>query len=332
MQLLILGYSSIVRRRVLPAANAIGVFSRISVASRHHGPAKAGHYAPSADAGHPAGEDGRPEDVTWFTDYEQALRASGADVAYVSGVNSMHVAWATRALEHGLHVIVDKPAFPDVESAEQLVALARQRQRALAEATVFAFHPQMTELRSLMSDADATRVTMTFSIPPLPDDDFRYRSDSGGGSLYDLGPYVVATSRVLFGAVPTAVHCDVLTTRGSPEVDTSFGVMLTHDARGVLAGHCGFETVYQNRLSAVTRTRAIDVERIFSTPPDFPPTLTVLEAGAARVVHVPAADAFGVFLGAFCDAIARNDFDAFLSALLEDARLLRRLRLAAGRM
>ena len=323
MHLLFLGYSSIVRRRVLPAARTVSAIRRISVASRSHGRDGA--------AGRVDG-DGAVD--RWYSDYVDALASAAADLVYVSGANECHAELAMRALGHGYDVIVDKLAFLDLEAAEEAVRLARQQKRGLAEATVFLFHPQAAVLRALIDPAEkpVIRATATFSFPPLPPDDFRYRADCGGGSLYDLGPYVVATNRLLFGAAPTSVHCTVLSRdRGSwDNVDTSFSVLLTHGDGGSLAGHFGFVTAYQNRLSVVTRSRTIDADRLFTTPPDLACTLRVREGHDDRNVPVAPGDAFALFLEAFIDAMGRRDFGAFESALLDDAALLARLRHAAG--
>ena len=212
-----------------------------------------------------------------------------------------------RALHHGCHVIVDKPAFLDLEAAQEAVRLARERDRGLAEATVFLFHPQAAALRALVDPAESsvTRATATFSFPPLPPGDFRYRADCGGGSLNDLGPYAAATNRLLFGAAPNDVHCKVLSRDTSRDagVDTSFSVLLTHAAGGSLAGHFGFVTAYQNRLSVVTRSRTIDADRLFTTPPDLACTLRVREGHDDRTVPVAPGDAFALFLEAFIDAM-----------------------------
>ena len=319
MHLLFLGYSSIVRRRVLPAAISVPAIRRIAIASRSQAPAATRTRATGAG---PA--------IQWFADYEEALTSSKADLVYVSGVNAAHKEWVLRALEHKCHVIVDKPAFLEVDTARAAVTLAREQGRGLAEATVFMFHPQVAALRSLMDQDDAglTRATAALSFPPLPPDNFRYRAECGGGSLYDLGPYAAAANRLLFGAAPGKVHCTVLT-RG-PAVDTSFSVLLTHEHGGSLAGHFGFVTAYQNRLSVLTRARAIEAERLFTTPPDLACTLRVREDRTDRTVPVPAADPFARFLEAFLAAIARRDFVRFERALLEDAELLARLRQAAG--
>ena len=323
MHLLFLGYSSIVRRRVLPAAQTVSAIRRISVASRSQGR---------------DGAEGRVDDGDavnhWYADYADALDAAAADLVYVSGVNAVHGEWVSRALRHGCHVMVDKPAFLDLASAEAAVRLAREQGRGLAEATVFLFHPQAAALCALVDPAEsaATRVTAMFSFPPLPPDDFRYRADCGGGSLYDLGPYAAATNRLLFGRAPDNVHCRVLSrdARRDPGVDTSFNVLMTHADGGSLAGHFGFVTAYQNRLSVVTRSRTIDADRLFTTPPDLACTLRVREGYDERTVPVAGGDAFGLFLEAFVDAIGRRGFGAFERALLEDAALLGRLRRAAG--
>ena len=323
MHLLILGYSSIVRRRVLPAARSVSAIRRISVASRSQ--ARDGAVADG-------GGDGAVD--RWYSDYEDALASSAADLVYVSGVNSVHADWVTQALRHGCHVIVDKPAFLDPETAETAVHVAREHDRGLAEATVFEFHPQAAALRAIVDPAEAavTRATATFSFPPLPPSDFRYQADCGGGGLYDLGPYAAATNRLLFGAAPDNVHCTVLSRDASrdPGVDTSFSVLMTHTNGGSLAGHFGFVTAYQNRLSVVTRSRTIDADRLFTTPPDLACTLRVREGRDDRAVPVAPGDAFALFLEAFIGAIERSEFAPFERALLDDAALVARLRRAAG--
>ena len=314
MHLLILGYSSIVRRRVLPAARSLPIFSAISIASRSQGA---------------RGEDSR---VAWYADYDSALEGSGADVVYVSGVNSVHPELIAKALDRGHHVVVDKPALPDRRSTEAMVALARKRGTGLAEATVFAFHPQVAAVKALVAGASpaSTRVTAAFSVPGFPPGDFRYRAECGGGCLSDLGPYAVATNRLIFGAMPSAVSCRVLT-RSESGVDTSFSVLMTHDSGGAVAGHFGFVTAYQNRMSVLTEARAIDADRIFTTPPELEPAIRVRDASGERVVTAPAGDAFAGFLGAFAEAVTRGAFDEFESAMLADAALLERLREAARR-
>lgn len=314
MHLLILGCSSIVRRRVLPAALTVRAIERVSVASRRP---RAADVEINGD---------------WFDDYDAAIDASGADAVYVSGVNTEHERWVFRALERGLHVIVDKPAFLELDVAERASDRARRAKRVIAEAAVFAFHPVAQTMRRLVVEDPRTswRATMMFCTPPLDAQNFRYRAECGGGCLYDLGPYVVATNRLLFGAAPTTVDCKVLSTTGTPPVDTSFGVMLTHGGGSALTGYCGFVTAYRNHLSILTDARFIEAERVFTTPPSMNCAIHMRTVADDRQVIAPAADSFALFLGAFAEAAASGEGEAFASALIEDARLLARLRKAAS--
>lgn len=278
-----------------------------------------------------SGATGPETGVSWYPDYDAALADSGAEIVYVSGINSEHAAWVTRALERGCHVVVDKPALPDVETTAAAVALARRRKVGLAEATVFTFHPQVATLRKLMEGAATStiRATAVFSVPPLPASDFRYQGAFNGGSLSDLGPYAAAVNRLVFGASPSTVSCRVLT-RTAEGLDTSFSVLMTHESGGSLAGHFGFVTSYQNRLSVLTDTRSVDVDRIFTSPPDAPATLRVRTASGEQAVTAPAADAFAEFLSAFAAAVERREFETFEAAICADAALLARLRQAAA--
>jgi NDP-hexose-3-ketoreductase len=313
VHLLILGCSSVVRRRVLPAARTVPAIERVSLASRRP---RAADVDVNGD---------------WFDDYDAAIESSGADAVYVSGVNAEHERWVLRSLDRGLHVVVDKPALLDLDSAECAVDRARHAQRVIAEATVFAFHPVSQTMRTLVAGdpMPGWRVTMTFCVPPLDAQDFRYRAGCGGGCLYDLGPYVAATNRLLFGAPPATVACQVLSVTGTPPVDTSFSVLLTHGDGGALAGHCGFVTAYRNHLSVLTDARFVEAERVFTTPPSMTCAIRVRTSQDERQVIAPAADSFALFLDAFTAAVASGRGEAFASALLEDARLLARLRKAA---
>jgi NDP-hexose-3-ketoreductase len=124
MRFLLIGYSKIAQKRVLPALAQVGI-TRIDVASRSRAAAVA-----------------LPERMSGqvFDDYETALVESQADLVYISTVNRTHAEWAEEALQHGCHVVVDKPAFTSLDDAQRLVDLAQQQSRCLAEANTYGYH------------------------------------------------------------------------------------------------------------------------------------------------------------------------------------------------
>src|SRR5262245_40435296 len=120
MRLLILGYSSIVERRVMPAAAKVGRIEEISIASKSR-----------------KRPEGWPKQGQFFDDYEAALRGSDCDLVYLSLPNAWHEHWVMAALAAGKHVVVDKPAMMTLTGSERAVSEARRVGRLVAEATVF---------------------------------------------------------------------------------------------------------------------------------------------------------------------------------------------------
>src|SRR5665213_67999 len=180
MRLLIIGYSSIAQRRVIPAAAATVAIEEISIASKSRVEPK----------------EGWPKRGRFFSDYDAALRDSRADIVYLSLPNAMHEYWVLTALGSGKHVLVDKPAMLTTEACERGVAEARRSGRLLAEATVFGCHPHFDALRSFVAEhGPLTHVDAQFIIPPLPTVNFRNHGELGGGCLLDMGPYAAALMR-----------------------------------------------------------------------------------------------------------------------------------------
>ena len=266
-----------------------------------------------------------------YADAAGALADSPAEVVYVTTENSRHAPLVLAALESGRHVIVDKPAFPDRETAERAANLAARKNRVLAEATVWADHPRLDGLRQAFAAAGTApaRLSAVFSFPPLPPGNFRHCPELGGGALFDLGPYAASPGRALFDAEPEHVACHVLT-RGE-EVETAFACLLVYPGGRSLAGTFGFDTGYANRLDVLGAGLAVSMDRAFTPPPGAALTLECNSPGGGETRTFEPADAFGRFFKRVFAAMDQGRGVAALAeALLADARTLDRLRRAAG--
>jgi len=306
-----LGWSAFAQRRTLPALARLGM-AHIDVASR------------SRTVTLPAGITGEV-----FNDYGAALRSSTTDWVYVSTRNTDHFTWAARALESGRHVIVDKPAALSLADVERLVTLATKANRLVAEATVYAWHPQIEQLRQIASDAGpVTTLVATFSFPPLPPTDFRWQAAQGGGALWDLGPYAITPGRIFFGEAPTEVIARV-SRRDGDEVETAFTAMLRYSGGRSVIGHFGMTTAYVNRLTLLGPNLEATVDRAFTTAPDQPALIRGQQHGRPIATEVGAADAFSLFLADAFAAPAAGRQSQFADWMLDDARCLERLRASA---
>jgi predicted dehydrogenase len=316
MDVLILGLSSVVTRRVLPALKSLSQIGHIEVATRK-----------SAD---PVTRKSWTN-VALYEDYAEALRRSRAEMVYVSLVNSEHARWTQAALESGKHVVVDKPAFLGRELAGRMVELAAKHDVCLAEATVFGYHPQVRIARQLLEEVGSapTRISMVLSFPPMDPGNFRYQAALGGGAIWDIGPYLVATSRLFFGCEPSTVDCRVLA-RNDANVEIAFSAVGTFPEGRSLVGHFGFDTAYVNRLQLIGRSHIAEIERAFTTPPDYANTIRVTSPKGASAIDIAPADAFQCFFEYLLMRIEASDWSSLASDLLADSQALDRYREAAG--
>jgi len=252
MRLLILGLSSIVERRVIPAAAKVEAIMEISIASK-------GRPKPN----------GWPKQGRFFNDYAAALRDHDSDLVYLSLPNAMHEHWVMAALAAGKHVVVDKPAMMTSAASARAVEAARRVNRAVAEATVFGHHPQFEALAAFVAEhGPLTQAAVQFIIPPLPIGNFRNHRDLGGGCLLDMGPYAAATMRILGGG--EASHVTALAGGRHPQtgVDMGFSILARLGNGGAFSGHFSFEGEYQNRLLVVGGSGSVVIERVFTPPAD----------------------------------------------------------------
>ena len=190
MRLLILGYSSIAQRRVIPAAAKVAAIDEISIASKSRA-ARRARAGRNADAFLP---------IT-----TPRLRESGSDLVYVSLPNAMHERWVLAALAAGKHVIVDKPAMITLRGVRT------RRQRSAARRASVSPRPPCSAItrisrrcRALSPKTARSRwSTPSSSSHPCRSPIFAITPSLGGGCLLDMGPYAAALMRILGGGAPS---------------------------------------------------------------------------------------------------------------------------------
>jgi dTDP-3,4-didehydro-2,6-dideoxy-alpha-D-glucose 3-reductase len=313
MKLLLIGFSRFARRRVLPAASAIDEIGTIDIASSHADIAATGEISKLGRIA---------------ADWRAALDDMEPGLVYVSLINSDHESAVRHAIERGHHVVVDKPGFLSLDTAEEMVALAQKHSRVLAEATCYAFHPLFPATRTIVQDlgTEITKVVAVFT-PPVPADDFRHDRAAGGGALLDTGPYMASLGRVLWGTEPDRVHV-IVGDRTPAGLETSYSVVAGYPGGKTIAGQFGFTTAYRNSVQLLGRGITVDLTRPFSAPPEMTVDIRVESGGESHTRSVSPADSMRLFLSGVLDAVraGSREFDA---SLLSDARTLDSLVRAA---
>ncbi|MEO7944062.1 MAG: Gfo/Idh/MocA family oxidoreductase, partial [Marmoricola sp.] len=132
------------------------------------------------------------------------LASLGVEGVTVTTPPGTHVDLAHRALDAGLHVVVDKPFALDAASARSVVEHAERAGRVLSVYQNRRWDGDFLSLRALVDSGELGTVRrLTTRVerfrPELPAWLVRAPASEGGGTLVDLGPHLIDQATQLFG-------------------------------------------------------------------------------------------------------------------------------------
>ena len=142
--------------------------------------------------------------ATW--DFDE-LCASGIDTVYVAVPNFLHFDYCKKALEKGLNVIVEKPITSNIEEAELLSSIAKEKKVFLFEAVTTLYLPNYLKIKEwLPRIGDIKIVQSQYSQYSRRYDAFKegqilpvFDPAKSGGALMDLILYNLHYVMGLFG-------------------------------------------------------------------------------------------------------------------------------------
>jgi len=143
-------------------------------------------------------------DVPHYPSMEKALAESGADAAIIALPTKLHCDAVVRSLEHGCHVLVEKPFAIQLEECAKMCALAKAKGKVLAVGYVVREMKEYQRLRETVRDNRLGKLTfLSMSrITGMPawgnwrDPEFIKAS---GGALFDLVSHDLDFARCCLG-------------------------------------------------------------------------------------------------------------------------------------
>ena len=300
MKILILGYSNLCRRKIIPALKKKFNNVKFSICSRSQKKKNIGAY-------------------DWFRDYKVALKKSKADVVYISLINSLHYYWAKKFLENNYHVIIDKPATLNFKQAKNLVKLARKKKRLLSEAVVFHYHHQINKaIKEINSLKNLTHVHARFVIPKFPKKNFHNFEKYGGGCLLDMGPYAAAVFRIFISKNMRNASFFSACKRNLNGVSTNFNVDIVADKKS-FSGYFSHNGKYENTITLFTRKKNVTINRSFSPPNDMNLTLQVNKGNINKEKKLGSDDTFFNYFKKIITLLKAKKFETSYRNLLKDS-------------
>jgi NDP-hexose-3-ketoreductase len=260
MKILILGYSNLLQKNVLPILNDITKINSIEIATNTK-------YISI----------NKNNKITKiYSNYDDAIEQTNAKIVYITTMNVYHKTLINKCLTKGLHVIVDKPAFLSNEYDNNVITYAKSKNLMLSEAIVYSYHRQINVIKEIFTNNEDTpiHINATFTMPGFEINNFRYNVSKGGGAFNDLASYALTVGGIFFNSKIISgtrdIDYDI-----EKKIDVGFRILLKYENMCTLTGFFSFSTTYLNSAIILGTNTQVSIDRIFTIPNDYSNALFV---------------------------------------------------------
>lgn len=172
---------------------------------------------------------------------------AAVDAVYVASPHETHYAYIKSALEHGKHVLCEKPMVLKKEQAEEVFSYAREHKLILFEGIKTAYCPGFNKLLGVACSGTIGNIrNVEVCFTKLEDPEHRELRDmTYGGSLTELGSYVMLPIFKLLGEKYEDIRFDVI--RGENGLDLFTKISLCYP-NGIATATCGLGVKSEGRL------------------------------------------------------------------------------------
>ncbi|MCE0487394.1 Gfo/Idh/MocA family protein [Ornithinimicrobium sediminis] len=294
----VIGAARIARQQVIPAIRRASAGEILAVSSAS---GKAHAYA---------AEEGIERA---YGSHEELLADPDVESVYIALPNGAHAEWIGKAVAAGKHVLCEKPIVTD---PADLAAVERATANAgvvVAEAFMYRHHPQVAELRRLLTDGTlgdlvAVEARLHFALDRREGaDDIRLDLAQGGGSLLDVGCYPVDLFGLVTRAEPDEVHAVAVREREG-DVDTRFAGALRYGT-AVATFDCSFDAPFRNTATVIGTKGAVTLSDVFRADRHGGTASLVLETETGRQELAVEGDQYAAEVSAFAGWVRQGRRD-----------------------
>lgn len=177
----------------------------------------------------------------FFASYEELVQDEDVDIVYIGTPNSSHYENILLCLNHGKHVICEKPFTLNLNQAKEAIEIAKRKNLFLTEAHKSYFLPGIKKVKKLIKDnaiGNIVSIRADFCIkPPYMEEHRMFNLELGGGALLDVGVYPISLVIDLLGA-PVEINSNTML--GKTGVDIFNSINFKHQNGISSSIWCGF--------------------------------------------------------------------------------------------
>ena len=288
-----------VNERLLPAIVEGNNSQLVAIASRRTGSAAEAlkKYAPQ-QAG-----------IRALDSLEALLQADDIEAVYLPMANEEHAEWALRAIEAGKHVLIEKPLALTVADIEAIETAAKRKQVKVMEGFMYVFHPQHARVRELLQsgligEVRYVRTAYSFLMRAARMYRVARQPQTGGGAMWDIGPYAIHSLQSWFDRPPVSVMAMAKFNEHGADIATT-GILDFGDGKH---GHfdISFETTRRSEYEIFGDKGSIKCHVVWQLPGDIPVISWVTEDGRRGMEQLLPANHFKLEIEHFSDCVLHD--------------------------
>ncbi|MEM9547674.1 MAG: Gfo/Idh/MocA family oxidoreductase [Bacteroidota bacterium] len=178
----------------------------------------------------------------FYSSYKDLFEDKDIDIIYIATPHNSHMKFALEALNHGKHVLCEKPLAINKEQVSALIHAARTNNVFLMEAFWTRFNPTMEAVLSKIKNdeiGEVNYINADFCFYKDADPDSRlFNLELAGGALLDVGVYPIFLSYMIMG-YPEDILATALLHKTGADLQTS--AILKYN-KGLSTLNCGFRS------------------------------------------------------------------------------------------
>lgn len=218
---------------------------------------------------------------------DEVLADDAIGAVVIAAPDALHAAIATRALQAGKHVLIEKPMSVSAVDAESLKDLAERAGKVITVGHILRYHAAFRQLQTLVTEnalgAIRHMASKRYHVAPPPP---RH-------ALWDLGPHDTSMMLALAGRMPRTVSA----LAGAEIIDgkpQSGAIML--DFGDGLTGEIGFSAIHPVKLHQIT-VSGTEAHAVFEDSRPWEEKLALYRPGLDRPGEPPVRTAIALSPG-----------------------------------
>jgi len=171
-----------------------------------------------------------------YGSYEELFKDPEVDIVYIATPHDSHAELSIKALEHGKHVLCEKPIALSYKDAMRMIEASRKHNKFFMEAFWTRFIPSVKEAlekvnQGIIGDVKYVKADFAFYADEKKGGRL-FDKSLGGGALFDIGVYPLFLSYLLLG-IPKEIIAKSIYNANGIDLQTSM-ILQYENAQSIL--------------------------------------------------------------------------------------------------